>query len=562
MPPATTTELDSAIRVSVVPSQSAFFAGEPFSVTITFTNTRNPDETSKRRTHKRAVHSISSAPLARPPTSPITPRTAVPPQFARAESKDNSSKVERRGLIGGISGDGGKGDLLERKGKKKAMSVALSLEDLSDVLPANMSSPLRDSSVPAHHPHARKQSVQIDGSVSQAELQLKEMTHSPSPIPQSAAASTSAFSLTLDTIAEHAPSPTGESSAHSYPPQYPPQRPNYPPAKSGVGLGLGPPPLPPTPRTASIATFSAPHAALILYAYAQLVGTLTLSDGSSSGTAILTPTESQALNGVRAALVSRDRQTVGGGRMDIEASLDPSSSTRLSSRLRPPARRTHSRAASLGSSLMSLLSPSASTSTPNAPPWTPTHRSRTPSIVASFLSSSISSPADIGRKPNFGPGNLVFNPSEFEDIPPDTHLPTFEVQPAMLAVDLVLGPGESRSCKHISDVVFSYTFMQFVSYFYFAKCGFGTDTYTLPLPTNLPPTFRGRVMKFSYNLVVGACRSTTSSVSTPNSLGHNPHTSSTSQVMRVPIRIYNHVDGTHAYIRSYSGFYINANPLF
>lgn len=69
-------------------------------------------------------------------------------------------------------------------------------------------------------------------------------------------------------------------------------------------------------------------------------------------------------------------------------------------------------------------------------------------------------------------------------------------------------------------------------------------------------------MKFSYNLVVGACRSTTSSNSTPNSQGQNPHTSSTSQVMRVPIRIYNHVDGAHVYIRSYSGFYINANPLF
>jgi hypothetical protein len=33
-----------------------------------------------------------------------------------------------------------------------------------------------------------------------------------------------------------------------------------------------------------------------------------------------------------------------------------------------------------------------------------------------------------------------------EDIDPDTPLPTFEVQPAMLAVDLTLMPGESRSC--------------------------------------------------------------------------------------------------------------------
>jgi hypothetical protein len=33
-----------------------------------------------------------------------------------------------------------------------------------------------------------------------------------------------------------------------------------------------------------------------------------------------------------------------------------------------------------------------------------------------------------------------------EDIDPGTPLPTFEIQPAMLAVDLSLMPGESRSC--------------------------------------------------------------------------------------------------------------------
>jgi RAB6A-GEF complex partner protein 2 len=33
-----------------------------------------------------------------------------------------------------------------------------------------------------------------------------------------------------------------------------------------------------------------------------------------------------------------------------------------------------------------------------------------------------------------------------EEIDPDEPLPTFEVQPAMLAVDLSLMPGESRSC--------------------------------------------------------------------------------------------------------------------
>lgn len=34
---------------------------------------------------------------------------------------------------------------------------------------------------------------------------------------------------------------------------------------------------------------------------------------------------------------------------------------------------------------------------------------------------------------------------------PETALPVFEVRPAMLAVDLSLGPGESRSCKFSSS---------------------------------------------------------------------------------------------------------------
>ncbi len=38
--------------------------------------------------------------------------------------------------------------------------------------------------------------------------------------------------------------------------------------------------------------------------------------------------------------------------------------------------------------------------------------------------------------------------SEEEEIDPDIPLPMLEVQPSMLAVDLTLGPGESRTCMH------------------------------------------------------------------------------------------------------------------
>ena len=70
----------------------------------------------------------------------------------------------------------------------------------------------------------------------------------------------------------------------------------------------------------------------------------------------------------------------------------------------------------------------------------------------------------------------------------------------------------------------------------------GIDTYTLPLPNYLPPTFRGRTIKFAYHLTVGVCRASTSP-SVPASTGKG----STSQIMRVPIRVYNNVNVTSPY---------------
>ena len=55
------------------------------------------------------------------------------------------------------------------------------------------------------------------------------------------------------------------------------------------------------------------------------------------------------------------------------------------------------------------------------------------------------------------------------------------------------------------------------------------------LPENLPPTFRGRALKFSYQFILGICRA---GAGTP---GAGP--SSNSRVMKVPIRIYNNVAG-------------------
>jgi hypothetical protein len=107
---------DAPIRVVIAPSQSAYYAGEPFTVSITFTNTRSPDVSASVRSarpskgHQRNAHSISSAPIAKPPTSPgipsssVTPRTAGPSSTsfgAAASKKLPGSAVKRRGLVGG-----------------------------------------------------------------------------------------------------------------------------------------------------------------------------------------------------------------------------------------------------------------------------------------------------------------------------------------------------------------------------------------------------------------------------------------------------------------------------
>jgi len=54
----------------------------------------------------------------------------------------------------------------------------------------------------------------------------------------------------------------------------------------------------------------------------------------------------------------------------------------------------------------------------------------------------------------------------------------------------------------------------------------------------LPPTYKGRALQFSYELVVGTCRAG------PPISATRTRANSISRVMKVPIRVYNHVTGT------------------
>lgn len=136
---AQSTLLDEGIRVTVVPSQAAYFAGDVFSVTITVTNVRTPQtplpakSTSSQSAtygHRRGAHSVSYVPMARPPTSPGI-RTALP---ASAPLSGGRSSAGRRGLIGiGRSGPSKSTDHLSqpvdqarrRLNLNKSLSVSL-----------------------------------------------------------------------------------------------------------------------------------------------------------------------------------------------------------------------------------------------------------------------------------------------------------------------------------------------------------------------------------------------------------------------------------------------------
>ncbi|KAF8879966.1 Rgp1-domain-containing protein [Infundibulicybe gibba] len=524
------------IRVVVTPSQSSYFAGELFTVTITFTNIRSPVEPPPTRasshTHKRGAHSISSAPLARPPTSPGTPRSALPPVTpSRSKSKDDNPT--RMGLIGRRLGPKGADELpelIEQRRKRllaKSLSVTIASQELDDQLgegvlaksasfaqhsfngiysaptSPRVSSPLtRSDTLPlsSNHPHARKQSV-LDGQF-QPEIRPPHNLYSNTPN-----SSSSTFSLALDPISETIPSPYPSTPAIPSPVletpittapsltttvnAYPPPRTTRHPPEIGLGQPIGSSKYGlQVPQTSVPSSFSQSNVELVLYSYAQLTGTLSITSVPGS---MPSPDQVQTLNAVRGALLKRS--VIGGGSMDITSSLHQPRP--------PPVRRTsHTRASSFSAGLLSILSPSSLVSSSSTPlsspaPWTAPYRVR---------SSSGLGPSQNGKTAPNGVG-LGISSAPIEEINPEVPLPTFEVQPTMLAVDMSLSPGESR-----------------------------TYTYSILLPENLPPTFKGRSLKFSYELSVGTCRSGAPGSSTGGTSGN-----SVSRVMKVPIRVYNNV---------------------
>ena len=111
--------------------------------------------------------------------------------------------------------------------------------------------------------------------------------------------------------------------------------------------------------------------------------------------------------------------------------------------------------------LLSILSPTSLVSSISSPnPSSISGRWRTSSSsLGGSLTSTSPAPGSIGGSVS-SPNVLGLDvPSSGDgEVDPEEPLPTFEVQPAMLAVDLSLAPGESRSCE------FSHSFYLFSSW--------------------------------------------------------------------------------------------------
>lgn len=257
---------------------------------------------------------------------------------------------------------------------------------------------------PANHPHARKVSVQwgtstsvIDSgpptaSASPFPLPLDSISEATSPNPQTPAfPSPSVDSASFEPVAPHAVHEQPTSIVNPIP-------------RRGLGIEF------PSrtseargPRSASAGTLPIPGTETLLWAYAQVTGNLEIES---------TSVEPNALNDLKTRL--KRSGPIGGGRMDLHE-MTPG---------------TAQQAEGIWSSLFGY-SGRGNTGSATAP----TTRSATPT---GWMSSWLKSPATSRMSNQGNPDGSASGDSIW----------TFNPPQSMLAVDLTLMPGETKTCKY------------------------------------------------------------------------------------------------------------------
>lgn len=67
---------------------------------------------------------------------------------------------------------------------------------------------------------------------------------------------------------------------------------------------------------------------------------------------------------------------------------------------------------------------------------------------------------------------------------------------------------------------------------------YNVDSYKLKLPKTIPPSYRGKSIRFNYYLVIGSQRSAPSFSAAKKSVGAQQ-----GHVVQIPFRVLNHVSG-------------------
>ncbi|KAI9011338.1 Rgp1-domain-containing protein [Gaertneriomyces semiglobifer] len=126
-----------------------------------------------------------------------------------------------------------------------------------------------------------------------------------------------------------------------------------------------------------------------------------------------------------------------------------------------------------------------------------------PAAFASLKSAVMYRAAGVPGSGMGGGGSLALATGAQGDNSETKNLPLYSTPPSILFTNLSLGPGENQSYK-----------------------------YEITLPTSLPPSHRGKAVRFSYKLIIGVQR---------GGIAHR------SQVIQLPFRVFSHVRGDGTY---------------
>ncbi|CAD6884644.1 unnamed protein product [Tilletia controversa] len=495
-----------AVTVSVRPASSSFFAGEHFVCFITFTNTAHPQHTA----HDAAGSTSASADRRR--QQPFLHRVSASEdddQLSEVAPSESDAATE----TASVAGNGSFVHVQETS--SASTSFQFGLAGAADTSISAGTFPGRKPSTPIGHlhPHSRKMSIRNDFHLAFPD---DPILSNPSPARPDVAMSSSSSFIAPSTptrgplFSPLFPSSAASSSVTSL---------SASTASSSLNDKISPgrPSLSSNELRGRLA--QTPGSAHILWSFAQLSGSFQLDES------MIKPAEFNALKQRLAdhSSAASSGGVFGGGDLGHDVQLDIEERVGWGSYLK--------------NALTAPVSPSLSTfglGSPNiAQEWgSPSLGSAARGGPRHSSSASLAVPSGLGSANGLGSSSPIIGPtspslsrrrvshkrtgSTLQDTRERTlmnrNIPTLSTPPSILFVDHVLAPGESK-----------------------------TYSFRLPLPLDLPPTFLGRSIQFTYTLTIGVNRSPDSSVSPALSGPSAPK----SKLFNIPIRLYNNVALPH-----------------